>query len=145
MITGKAAGPVQALSSWSGRGGVQDGQPRPAGQKRGGSGEKWVDGRTDGLTWGAPKPVRPSHGCIPKVERRTDTKPLLASTRGLPRRRVGAFLNCNQLSPGRPALRSGETNLSDRPSNGGKPRAQLSRISRPRFAVTVPASAMWLE
>src|SRR6185437_13551930 len=35
-----------------------------------------MDGRTNGFTWGAPKPVRPSCGLLcPLVERRTDTRP----------------------------------------------------------------------
>src|ERR1700761_4380614 len=37
--------------------------------------EDEMDGRTNGFTWGAPKPVRPSCGCILLVERRTDTRP----------------------------------------------------------------------
>ena len=35
-----------------------------------------MDGRTDGFTWGAPKPVRPSVWLYPLVERRMDTKPM---------------------------------------------------------------------
>ena len=34
-----------------------------------------MNGRTDGFTWGAPKPVRPFVWLYPLVERRMDTKP----------------------------------------------------------------------
>jgi len=41
----------------------------------GGGGLEEMDGRTEGFTWGAPKPVRPSVWPYPLVERRMDTGP----------------------------------------------------------------------
>src|SRR6185312_10299144 len=58
-----------------------------------------MDGRTEGFTWGAPKPVRPSVWPYPLVERRMDTGP---QRRVVPDVRVGktrGFEICNGMSP----------------------------------------------
>jgi hypothetical protein len=65
--------------------------------------ERKRDGRTNGFTWGAPKPVRPSCGCMyPLVERRTDTRPATSLSLQLRAKRPPGWeivTDCLQTSP----------------------------------------------
>jgi len=58
-----------------------------------------MNGRTDGFTWGAPKPVRPSVWPYPLVERRTDTSQCQAWSRHGAGERSQALKICNGMSP----------------------------------------------
>ena len=70
-----------------------------------------MDGRTDGFTWGAPKPVRPSVLAVSLGGAPNGHKAkCIVSTRRARRGKVGGLKNCNGMSPTGPLCRgSGET------------------------------------